>query len=150
VAGLSHDNLLHLIGCKQIKSPLSRPFHIAMKANLIHSFLSAKASSQVVPRSKAFCGKEEKLVSIHCRRLEGDEDCLILWFQLSSGLLGWSKSVKHRMTKQKHRTKAMTCGHTELNQTDQELGQHLTTTQDSGINAASSLPLNPPYLWRFS
>jgi hypothetical protein len=113
------------------------------------SFLSVKAS-QETPRSEAFCWKEEKLVSIHCKGLEVDEDCPILQFQLSSGLLGWSKNVKPRMTKQTHRTKTRTCGHTEFNQTDQGLGQCLATTQDLGSNAASSLPLNPPYLQRFS
>jgi hypothetical protein len=68
------------------------------------SFLSVKAS-QKAPRSEAFCWKEETLVSIHCKGLEVDEDCPILQFQLSSGLLGWSKNVKTRMTKQTHRKK---------------------------------------------
>jgi hypothetical protein len=115
----------------------------------LQSFLSVKASQEAL-RYKAFCWKEEKLVSIHCKGMEVDEDCPMLQFQLSSGRLGWSKNVKHEMTKQTHRTKTMTCGHTELDQTDQGSGQRLATTRDSGSNAASSLPLNPPYLQMFS
>jgi hypothetical protein len=110
-----------------------------MKANLNHSFLSVKASEEA-PRSKAFCWKEEKLVSIHGKGLEVDEDCPMLQYQLSYGHLGWSKNVKHKTTEQTHRTKTMTCGHTELNQTDQGLGQHLAITQDSGSNVVSSFP----------
>jgi hypothetical protein len=46
-----------------------------------------------------------------------------------------------------HRTRTMTCDHTE--QTRQISGQgDVSTTLQS--NAVSRLPLNPPYLWRFS